>query len=364
MKKLWGIVKTVWTIVFAIAMFAGFIAWAMNGFEMPMSLHEQVRLEGMRRDAEIKDSLKTLDALKLFQNMEGDNRMLDVYLKSPQYEKRSLNEVMEGKTRDERVLVLIAWSMERDKVRSEFLSSIKEQREAANDGDAEAQFFLGGLYWTGLGVEKSDRGAFYWFQKAAEQGESSAQATLGLFYKEGREVAQNDTEAVKWFRKSAEQGSELGQYFLGDSYAEGLGVAQSDTEAVKWYRMAAKQGDDDAQRALRCYDSDELRKAAVSQENEEAQYVLGMCYAVGRGVAQSDTEAIKWYRKAAERGQADAQLTLGVRYAKGKGVVQSNSEALRWFKAAADQGQDEYIEAQMLSGRYGVSGVYGFLKPQ
>lgn len=35
-------------------------------------------------------------------------------------------------------------------------------------------------------------------------------------------------------------------------------------------------------------------------------------YRDGRGVLQSDTEAVKWYRKAAEQGDADAQNNLGV----------------------------------------------------
>tara|TARA_B100000524_G_scaffold218828_1_gene115158 strand:+ start:1118 stop:1300 length:183 start_codon:yes stop_codon:yes gene_type:complete len=59
-------------------------------------------------------------------------------------------------------------------------------------------------------------------------------------------------------------------------YIQGLGVAQSDAEAVKWYRKSAEQG------------------------NAKAQYNLGRVYADDHGVAQSDTEAVKWYRMAAE----------------------------------------------------------------
>ena len=42
-------------------------------------------------------------------------------------------------------------------------------------------------------------------------------------------------------------------------------------------------------------------------------------YDEGRGVPENDTEAVKWYRKAAEQGDASAQYNLGVMYANGWG---------------------------------------------
>ncbi len=43
-------------------------------------------------------------------------------------------------------------------------------------------------------------------------------------------------------------------------------------------------------------------------------------YENGRGVAQDYAEAARWYRKAAEQGDAGAQHNLGLLYAKGVGV--------------------------------------------
>ncbi len=61
-------------------------------------------------------------------------------------------------------------------------------------------------------------------------------------------------------------------------------------------------------------------------------------YRLGRGVAQSDTEAVKWYRKAAEQGDADGQVNLGWMYREGLGVAQSGAEAVKWYRKAAEQG--------------------------
>ena len=51
-------------------------------------------------------------------------------------------------------------------------------------------------------------------------------------------------------------------------------------------------------------------------------------YAKGEGVPENDAEAVKWFRKAAEQGDADAQYNLGVMYANGEGVLKDEAEAV------------------------------------
>jgi hypothetical protein len=50
---------------------------------------------------------------------------------------------------------------------------------------------------------------------------------------------------------------------------------------------------------------------------------------------------MKWYRKAADQGNANAFQNLGFMYEKGLGVPQDNTEALKWYRKAADQGQPD-----------------------
>jgi hypothetical protein len=61
-------------------------------------------------------------------------------------------------------------------------------------------------------------------------------------------------------------------------------------------------------------------------------------YDNGRGVPQDYAQAVAWYRKAAEQGDADAQNNLGLRYDKGQGVPQDYAQAVAWFRKAAEQG--------------------------
>jgi len=60
-------------------------------------------------------------------------------------------------------------------------------------------------------------------------------------------------------------------------------------------------------------------------------------YSQEKGVSQDYAEALKWYRDAADQGDAAAQDNLGVMYASGKGVAQDYVEAHKWFDLAASR---------------------------
>jgi hypothetical protein len=67
-------------------------------------------------------------------------------------------------------------------------------------------------------------------------------------------------------------------------------------------------------------------------------YRLGLCYSAGIGAAGNHTEAVKWYRKAAEQGNAEAQYKLGNSYYMGEGVKEDYDKAVKWYRKAAKQG--------------------------
>lgn len=66
---------------------------------------------------------------------------------------------------------------------------------------------------------------------------------------------------------------------------------------------------------------------------------------MGEEVLQDYFEAVRWFRKAAEQGNADAQYYLGCCFEHGKGVPQDYSEAVRWYQTAAAQGNVDAIKA-------------------
>ena len=65
---------------------------------------------------------------------------------------------------------------------------------------------------------------------------------------------------------------------------------------------------------------------------------IGWMYQNGNGVSQDYTEAMKWYRKAADAGNAMAMRNIGWLYQHGQGVSQDYTEAMQWYRKAADAG--------------------------
>ncbi len=90
-----------------------------------------------------------------------------------------------------------------------------------------------------------------------------------------------------------------------------------------------------------------------------AQTHLGIMSAFGRGVAQSDRQAIAWYRKAAKQDFAKAQYQLGVAYSTGRGVPENSRNALKWYLKAAEQG---FTPAQSALGKFMLMGAGVCLK--
>ena len=163
-------------------------------------------------------------------------------------------------------------------------SAVRQYRQAAERGDAAAQFDLGRSYELGTGVSRDLAQAAQWYLKAAEQGYAGAQFKLGECCYKGSGVPQSLEQAMGWYRKAAEQGHSEAQFKLGECCESGSGVPKDPEQAAKWYRQAAEHG------------------------HAGAQYKLGECYESGSGVPKDLGQAVEWYRKAAEHGHAEARF--------------------------------------------------------
>jgi len=97
---------------------------------------------------------------------------------------------------------------ENQRAEAEAREALKRYRPAAEQGDANAQFHLGVLYFAGQGVWRNHVEAMKWYRLAAEQGHAEAQEILGILYDEGEFVPQDYAKAAKWYRLAAEQGYE------------------------------------------------------------------------------------------------------------------------------------------------------------
>ena len=80
-----------------------------------------------------------------------------------------------------------------------------------------------------------------------------------------------------------------------------------------------------------------------SLKEADDQWDVGFAYRSGLGVAQDYTEAMKWYRKAADQGHLPGYLSIGEMYEKGQGVTRDYDEALKWYQKIIDPGQKEIL---------------------
>ena len=86
--------------------------------------------------------------------------------------------------------------------------SAEELLPLAENGDAEAQFNLAGMYAKGYGVVMDEKKSFDWYKKSAEQGHAKAQYNLGVMYLIGSGVTKSLSDAKHWLRLAYDNGIE------------------------------------------------------------------------------------------------------------------------------------------------------------
>lgn len=130
------------------------------------------------------------------------------------------------------------------------------------------------------------------------------------------------TRSFEEHLKSAQRGHAEAQVLVGMAHQVNyLGTDQNYREAARWFRLAANQG------------------------NALGQTFLGKSYLNGLGVEQSITNARKHFTIAAEQGESEAQFMLAtilLNPQDDKGTQRLPEDAFKWLSRSAQQG---YIPA-------------------
>ncbi|HLQ24975.1 MAG TPA: tetratricopeptide repeat protein [Acidiferrobacterales bacterium] len=127
-----------------------------------------------------------------------------------------------------------------------------------------------------------------------------------------------------WEQKAA-GGDAIAQNVTGMAYKYGIGVSQDHAASMKWFRMAAEQGEADAQFNL----------ARIHESKADGLYRRA------RAVPANDGEAFKWYRLSAEQGHTQAQVKLAEMYTQGGPPVPHDPvQAHKWLSIAASSGDE------------------------
>ncbi len=197
--------------------------------------------------------------------------------------------------------------------------AVQLYRRGAEAGDPRSLTSMSFLYATGKsGVARDFKLAQEMIFKAVEKNFAPAIGNLAAYYATGNYgLKRDDAEALKWYQKGAESGDPRSMVGIGFAFEKGSGVPQDDRKAMEWYRKASDLGE------------------------ARAMTNLGVLLEQGRGGASvNHAEATALYQKAADLDDELGQFNLANQYTKGNGVRLDESEALKWYEKAAAQGHE------------------------
>lgn len=224
--------------------------------------------------------------------------------------------------------------------------------KAAEQNDPIGNYYLGIMYYDGVGVTQDFIKALKYFEKAAEYTDY-AYLWIGRFYYGGKGVTQNYTKAFEYYKKAADVGIKESQHQIGEMYYNGKGVAQDYTKAFEYFKKAADKGLKESLTdiGLMYYYGEgrpqdyikarEYFKKAAEQNDARGIFCIGWMYEKGQGMDRNLSTAFSWYKKAAELNYSSAQCRLGYYYENGWVVAEDIEKAKEWYKKAADGGDQE-----------------------
>lgn len=207
--------------------------------------------------------------------------------------------------------------------RRDHVKSVQFYKRAATLGDGPAMFKMGMIMLKGLlGQQANRREGVSWLKRAAERADEEnphALHELAMLYESAQStdvVIRDEPYALQLFTQAANLGYKYSQHRLGSAYEYGTLEVQIDPrQSIAWYSRAAQQGE------------------------HQSEFALSGWYLTGSEplLAQSDTEAYLWARKAAASGLAKAEYAMGYYTEVGIGCQPNLEEAKKWYFRAAGE---------------------------
>jgi cell division septation protein DedD len=166
--------------------------------------------------------------------------------------------------------------------RGEYEAAIKQWRDPAIKGDADAQFNMGQAYKMGRGVKTDLNVALDWYRKAAAQGHLQAADSYGhLLHYQGK-----IPESLPYLQTSSDRGDPRAQYLLATELFNGVHIAKDWVRAYALMTRASSAGMAPASRSLAQMDQYiplEQRQAATVLASELEQRASRARTAQGAG---------------------------------------------------------------------------------
>ena len=145
-------------------------------------------------------------------------------------------------------------------IENDFKRAIKLLLPLSKNGNASAQFYMGSLYFNGLGVIEDQKEAdkllsnsIKIFKEQAENSNKEAISRLGRILADGVQLKNiNFLEELKWLKLASSHGCREASFMLGNIYNTGSKINDTSEneffpiinkkEAFEWFKISAEQG--------------------------------------------------------------------------------------------------------------------------
>jgi TPR repeat protein len=107
------------------------------------------------------------------------------------------------------------------------------------------------------------------YRQAAELGNAEAQYTYGYYFLKGIEVRRDDSIASHWLLQSARQGWKAAQQQIAVNYFNGTGIPRNVKEGFYWALLCARQNDPTCMEAV----ADYYKRASAPEGNPDSALV-------------------------------------------------------------------------------------------
>lgn len=192
--------------------------------------------------------------------------------------------------------------------------AVKNAETLAASGSPLAQFLLGHMLLSGQGMARDEAAAFRWFSLAAQSGRADAINMVGRCHACGWGVPVDRGEAARWYRRAVDKQNAWAMFNLGELMLAGDGVARDGGGALSLFVRSARLG------------------------NAKAMNMIGQIREDGADSRRRFASAVRWYRRAAERGCFRGQHNLA-RFLARAGQMDA---AVEWLRASFSVAPPEF----------------------
>ena len=154
-----------------------------------------------------------------------------------------------------------------------------------------------------------------WLERSF-RADPSLTVEIAEAFSNGRFGSPDNETAALWLLRGAQAGERHAMHALAKAHEEGRGLDKSRSQAIHWYRKAAERGDVTAMREL-------ARLLLTSGDKGQARL------------------AVKWLENAAEEGDVAAMRSLARTLMSGITTEPHPAGAAQWYRAAARAGDGE-----------------------